>query len=162
MRMPVFDRYILAVGTMLHDVGKIGVSDAILNKVEQLTNEEWDSIKLHPVVGYDVLEPVGFLTPEHLALVRSHHERLDGSGYPDSLRGDAIDFRVRVLAVADTYDAMSGDRAYRKGLSKARILEELTFCAQEKLDPEVARLFIDMIESGEIHRYRDFELRPDE
>ncbi|MCH8203902.1 MAG: response regulator [Candidatus Hydrogenedentes bacterium] len=151
----------LRLGAMLHDVGKIGVSDAILNKVEPLTDEEWEAIKLHPVVGYDVLEPVGFLTPEHLALVRSHHERLDGSGYPDGLRGGAIDDRVRVLAVADTYDAMSGDRAYRKGLSVERILEELRFCAREKLDPDVAALFIHMIESGEIHRYRDLELKPD-
>ena len=147
----------IRLGAMLHDVGKIGVSDAILNKVERLTDEEWTAIKLHPVVGYDVLEPVGFLTPEHLALVRSHHERLDGSGYPDGLRGGAIDDRVRVLAVADTYDAMSSDRAYRKGLSKERILEELTFCAREKLDPAVAELFIHMIESGEIDRYRDLE-----
>ena len=104
-----------------------------------------------------MLEAVGFLTPEHLALVRSHHERLDGSGYPDGLRGGAIDDRVRVLAVADTYDAMSSDRAYRKGLSKERILEDLTFCAREKLDPAVAELFIHMIESGEIDRYRDLE-----
>ncbi len=151
----------MRLGAMLHDVGKIGVSDAILNKVEPLTSEEWDAIKLHPVVGYDVLEPVGFLTPEHLALVRSHHERLDGSGYPDGLRGGAIDDRVRVLSVADTYDAMSGDRAYRKGLSDEQILEELRFCAREKLDPDVVALFIDMIECGEIHRYRDLELKPD-
>ncbi len=151
----------LRLGAMLHDVGKIGVSDAILNKVEKLTDEEWDAIKLHPVVGYDVLAPVGFLTPEHLALVRSHHERLDGSGYPDGLRGGDIDDRVRVLAVADTYDAMSGDRAYRKGLSDERILEELRFAAQEKLDPDVAALFIHLIESGEIDRYQDLELKPD-
>ncbi len=108
-----------------------------------------------------MLAPVGFLTPEHLALVRSHHERLDGSGYPDGLRGGAIDDRVRVLAVADTYDAMSGDRAYRKGLSAEQIVDELKFCAREKLDPEVTALFIHMIESGEIHRYRDLELKPD-
>ncbi len=161
MGMSSKDVETLRLGAMLHDVGKIGVSDAILNKVEQLTNEEWDAIKLHPVVGYEVLAPVGFLTPEHLALVRSHHERLDGSGYPDALRGGEIDDRVRVLAVADTYDAMSGDRAYRKGLSKGKILKELRFCAREKLDPDVAGLFIEMIESEEIHRYRDLELKSD-
>ena len=150
----------IRLGAMLHDVGKIGVSDAILNKVEPLTDEEWEAIKLHPVVGYDVLAPVSFLTPEHLALVRSHHERLDGSGYPDGLRGSEIDLRVRVLAVADTYDAMSGDRAYRKGLSEEKIIEELTWCAQEKLDPDVTALFIEMIKSGEIHQYRDHEIMP--
>ncbi len=150
------------LGAMLHDVGKIGVSDAILNKAEPLTIEDWEAIKLHPVVGYDVLAPVGFLTPEHLALVRSHHERLDGSGYPDGLRGGAIDDRVRVLSVADSYDAMSSDRAYRQGLSKERILKELRYGAREKLDPDVVALFIHMIESGEIHRYRGLELKPDE
>ncbi|MDK1021587.1 MAG: response regulator [Candidatus Hydrogenedentes bacterium] len=159
--MPSKDVETMRLGAMLHDVGKIGVSDAILNKVEPLIYAEWEAIKLHPVVGYDVLAPVGFLKPEHLALVRSHHERLDGSGYPDGLREGAIDDRVRVLAVADTYDAMSGDRAYRKGLSAEEIVDELRFCAHDKLDPEVVALFIHMIESGEIHRYRDLELKPD-
>lgn len=140
----------LRLGAMLHDVGKIGVSDAILNKVDPLSDDEWESIKRHPVIGYDVLAPVGFISPDHLALVRSHHERLDGSGYPDALTANDIDDRVRVLAVADTYDAMSGDRAYRKGLSPEKIIEELKFCSKAKLDPRIAQLFIEMIRAGEI------------
>ena len=148
----------LKLGAMLHDVGKIGVSDAILNKVEKLTDEEWDQIKLHPVIGYDVLHHVSFLTNQHMALIRSHHERLDGSGYPDGLAGDQIDLLVRILAVADTYDAMSGDRAYRKGLNKETILEELEFCANaNKLDRDVTDLFVQLIESGEIDHFAENE-----
>jgi response regulator RpfG family c-di-GMP phosphodiesterase len=155
--MPRQDIETIRLGAMLHDVGKIGVSDAILNKVEPLVPDEWEAIKRHPVIGFDVLQPVGFITREHLAIVRSHHERLDGSGYPDALRGPSIDDRVRVLAVADTYDAMSGDRAYREGISKAHILEELSKCAGEKLDARIAQVFIDMIRSGEIERYKNVQ-----
>ncbi len=151
--MPRHDIETIRLGAMLHDVGKIGVSDAILNKVDPLVPEEWEAIKRHPVIGHDILQPVGFITREHLAIVRSHHERLDGSGYPDGLRGAAIDDRVRVLAVADTYDAMSGDRAYRRGISKERIVEELIKCSGVKMDDRISQIFIDMIRSGEIERY---------
>ena len=145
----------IRLGAMLHDVGKIGVSDAILNKVEKLTAAEWKRIKLHPVIGFEVLEPVDFLTPEHLRLVRSHHERLDGTGYPDGLSADELDDRVRVLAVADMYDAMSSSRAYRAGLSRKKILDELQRASGTQLDPTVVKLFIDMILSGEIEQYAD-------
>lgn len=147
----------LRLGAMLHDVGKIGVSDAILNKVENLTSEEWDSIKRHPVIGFDVLEPVPFLTKGHLKLIRSHHERLDGSGYPDGLKGDELDDQLRVLCVADTYDAMSGDRAYRRGIEAHEIVKELRRCSEKLLDERVTNLFIELIESGEIARYETEE-----
>ena len=152
------DQETLWLGAMLHDVGKIGVSDAILNKTEKLTDEDWEQIKLHPVIGYDVLQPVGYLNEQHLALIRSHHERLDGSGYPDGLPEDKQDMRVRILAVADTYDAMSGDRAYRKGLPPEVIIEELEFCGgANKLDPSITELFIKLIKSGEIYKYSENE-----
>ncbi len=159
MKMGMSDQDIqtMRLGAMLHDVGKIGVSDAVLNKVEKLSDDEWEAIKRHPIIGYNVLEPVGFITRQHLALVRSHHERLDGTGYPDGLKGGDIDDLVRILAVADTYDAMSGDRAYRKELPVEKIIEELKFCSEtkERLDPRVSELFIDMIKSGEIYRYKN-------
>jgi HD-GYP domain-containing protein (c-di-GMP phosphodiesterase class II) len=157
MGMSDADIQTMRLGAMLHDVGKIGVSDAVLNKVEKLSDDEWDAIKRHPVIGYNVLEPVGFITKEHLALVRSHHERLDGSGYPDGLIGTDIDDLVRILAVADTYDAMSGDRAYRKELPVEKIIDELKFCSEtkERLDARVTKLFIEMIESGEIYKYKN-------
>jgi HD-GYP domain-containing protein (c-di-GMP phosphodiesterase class II) len=149
----------LRLGAMLHDVGKIGVADTVLNKPERLGELDWRQIKQHPVIGYEVLEPVGFLTDDHLSLVRSHHERLDGSGYPDGLTGHELSDLVRVIAVADTYDAMSGDRAYRKGLAPRRIVEELRKASGRQIDRKVANLFIDMIETGEITRYATQEPR---
>jgi response regulator RpfG family c-di-GMP phosphodiesterase len=147
----------LRLGAALHDLGKIGVSDSVLNKVEQLTSEEWESIKRHPVIGYDVLSPTQFLTPEHLSLVRSHHERLDGSGYPDALHGEELSDLVRVLAVADSYDAMSSDRAYRTGMSPPEVVNELKRCGGDKLDRRISDLFIELIESGEIEQYENYE-----
>ena len=156
--LSVKDQETIRLGAMLHDVGKIGVSDAILNKVEKLTDEEWEQIKLHPVIGFDVLKPVAYLTSEHLALIRSHHERLDGTGYPDGLKEEEQDLRVRILAVADTYDAMSGDRAYRKGLPAEKILSELEYCAgSRKLDADVVEMFIKLIKNGKIYEYAETE-----
>lgn len=152
------DQETLWLGAMLHDVGKIGVSDTILNKTEKLSDEDWEQIKLHPVIGYDVLHPLAYLNEQHLALIRSHHERLDGTGYPDGLTEDQQDMRVRILAVADTYDAMSGDRAYRKGLPPEVIIEELEFCGgANKLDSTITELFIKLIKSGEIYHYGEHE-----
>ncbi|MFP6597797.1 MAG: HD-GYP domain-containing protein, partial [Candidatus Hydrogenedentota bacterium] len=158
MGLSIEDQETLRLSAILHDVGKIGVSDAILNKVEKLTDEEWGQIRQHPVIGYDVLKSVAYLTPEHLAVIRSHHERLDGTGYPDGLSEDKQDQRVRILAVADTYDAMSGDRAYRKGLPAEKILSELEYCAEsKKLDANVVKVFIKLIKDGTIYRFADAE-----
>lgn len=147
----------LRLGAALHDLGKIGVNDAVLNKVDRLSSDEWEMIKRHPVIGYDVLSPTQFLTQDHLALVRSHHERLDGSGYPDALSGDGLNDLVRVLAVADCYDAMSSDRAYRTGMSPPEVVSELKRCGGDQLDGRVTRLFVDLIESGEIEQYENYE-----
>jgi HD-GYP domain-containing protein (c-di-GMP phosphodiesterase class II) len=154
---PMKDVETLRLGAALHDLGKIGVNDAVLNKVERLTSDEWELIKRHPVIGYDVLSPTQFLSQEHLALVRSHHERLDGSGYPDGLEGNNINDLVRVLAVADCYDAMNSDRAYRQGMSPAEVAGELKRCGGDQLDGKITRLFIDLIESGEIEQYENYE-----
>jgi len=152
------DQETIWLGAMLHDVGKVGVSDVILNKTEKLSDEDWEQIKIHPVIGYDVLKPVSYLNEQHLALIRSHHERLDGTGYPDGLTEDQQDIRVRILAVADTYDAMFSDRAYRKGLPPEVIIEELEFCGNsKKIDKDVANLFIKLIKSGEINHYGENE-----
>lgn len=145
----------LHLGAMLHDIGKVGVADTVLNKVDPLTDDDWEMIKRHPVIGYDVLRPVHILTDEHLALVRSHHERIDGSGYPDGLANDQISDLVRVIAVADTYDAMASDRAYRPGMDPDKITEQLRRLAGVSLDERVAKLFVDLIGSGEILRAND-------
>lgn len=149
----------LRLGAMLHDVGKIGVNDEILHKTDKLSDEEWEEIKKHPVIGYEVLQPVGFLTDAHLELVRSHHERIDGTGYPEGLKGSNVSDLVRVIGAADTYDAMSGDRAYRKGMSPECIAEEFRRLSGSQFDERVAKLFVELIESGEIERYATYEPR---
>jgi response regulator RpfG family c-di-GMP phosphodiesterase len=141
---------LLNLGAGLHDIGKIGVNDGILNKSEALSDQEWDMIRLHPLIGYDVLEPVHFLTKGHLDLVRHHHERVDGTGYPDGLEGDQVPEIVRILTVADAFDAMSSSRAYRKGITAEHIIEELKRCSGAQFDSRIANLFIEMIESGEV------------
>ena len=141
---------VLRVGAALHDVGKIGVKDDILNKVGKLTPEEWDMIKRHPLVGYEVLRPVRMLTEEHLQLVRGHHERVDGKGYPDGLKGDEIPPLTRVIVVADAYDAMASDRAYRPALSPSEIRKQLIEFSGTQFAPEVARMFVDLMDSGAI------------
>lgn len=140
----------LRLGAMLHDVGKIGVPDTILNKKDPLSPLEWGYIKQHPLIGYDMLAPVSFLNEAHLAIVRSHHERMDGSGYPDGLSKDNLSEGVRIISVADAFDAMSGDRAYRTGMSTTDIIDELRRAAQSALDPRICNLFIDLIASGDL------------
>jgi response regulator RpfG family c-di-GMP phosphodiesterase len=142
------DIEVLRLGAALHDVGKVGVADGILNKCGELTADEWDAIRRHPLVGYEVLMPVRVLRPEHRQLVRGHHERMDGTGYPDGLSGDQLSPMTRVIVVADAYDAMASDRAYRPALSPPRIVEQLKRNSGTQFDPEVATVFVDLVESG--------------
>lgn len=114
-----------------------------------------EMVKQHPIVGYEVLLPVRILTKEHLQLVRSHHERIDGTGYPDGLQGDQIPLVVRVLTVADSYDAMSSRRPYRPPLSSATIIEQLQRYSGSQFDPDVANIFINLIEEGEVPPYEN-------
>lgn len=141
---------VLRVGAALHDVGKMGIKDEILNKEGELTEEEWQEIRRHPVVGYEVLLPVRHLTKEHLQLVRGHHERMDGAGYPDGLAGDQLFPLTRIIVVADAYDAMASGRAYRSALPPEEITCELERNAGTQFDPEVARVFVELIRSGEV------------
>ena len=150
MGLPKPEIELLNLGAGLHDIGKIGVNDGILNKSEPLSDQEWDMIRLHPQIGYDVLEPVHFLTKGHLDLVRYHHERVDGNGYPDGLEGDQVPEIVRILTVADAFDAMSSSRAYRRGMPCDRIIEELKRCSGAQFDARIVKLFIEMIQAGEI------------
>ncbi|MCZ7584237.1 MAG: HD domain-containing protein [Deltaproteobacteria bacterium] len=120
----------------LHDIGKIGVPDTILQKPSGLTKEEFDAIKMHPIVGERILEPLGML-PEEQSIIRHHHERWDGRGYPDGLAGTDIPFLVRIVSLADSYDAMTSDRAYRKGMDHAVAMEEIVRTAGAQFDPNV-------------------------
>ncbi len=123
-------------GALLHDVGKIGIPDAILAKRGPLTSAEWDKMKTHPEQGYRMLERVGFLA-DALPVIRYHHERFDGSGYPDGLQGEQIPLGARIFAVADSFDAMTSDRPYRPGCSPEVALAEIARCSGSQFDPEV-------------------------
>jgi HD-GYP domain-containing protein (c-di-GMP phosphodiesterase class II) len=134
----------LRKSALLHDIGKIGVRDSVLFKEGKLTDEEFDQIKSHPVLGENILrqiEPVEKMTP-YLGGVRSHHERYDGKGYPDGLAGEGIPLYGRIIAVADAYDAMTSDRPYRKGMDHDQALTILEQGRGTQWDPEFAGLFL--------------------
>ncbi len=120
----------------LHDIGKLTIPNSILNKEGRLTEEEWDVIKKHPVVGANILKPVIF-DKQLLSVVRYHHERYDGTGYPDKLKGDDIDIFTMIISVADAYDAMTSDRPYRKALSREQALDEFEKCKGSQFKVEV-------------------------
>ena len=120
------DRRNLRRAGLLHDIGKIGIPLEYLNKPGKLTTEEYEIVKLHPVIGHEICKPLRTMVPL-LALIRGHHERLDGHGYPDGLAHEAISLPLRCLSIADVYDALTSDRAYRKAMTRdgaLRVLRE--------------------------------------
>jgi putative nucleotidyltransferase with HDIG domain len=130
-------------GSLLHDVGKIGVSDTILLKPGKLTEEEWVAMRRHPEIGYNMLRQVKFLeAPAEIIL--SHHERWDGKGYPRGLRGEDIPLGARIFMVVDTFDSMTSDRPYRKALATQKALDEVLRCRGAQFDPEVVEAFLDI------------------
>lgn len=131
--------------TLLHDIGKVGVKDSVLNKPDKLTPEEWEMIKKHPEIGEEILKPV-LDNPDMLAIVRGHHERYDGKGYPDGLSKDQINIYAAIVAVADAYDAMTTDRAYRKALSKSDAIRQLKENRGTQFHPQVVDAFIEILE----------------
>jgi len=134
--LPSVDSPEMEFGFLLHDIGKVAVPDAILFKASQLTGEEYALIKKHPVTGWDILRGIEFLGDAKL-VVRHHHERWDGAGYPDGLAGEAIPHAARVFAVADTLDALTTDRPYRTGSSWTHARATITACAGTQFDPQV-------------------------
>jgi putative nucleotidyltransferase with HDIG domain len=126
----------LRVGTILHDIGKIGVPDAILNKRAKLTDEEFVVMKSHPVIGYEICKPL-MLSEGVLMIIRNHHEKLDGSGYPDGLKGGELPLSLRIVCVADAFDAMSSRRPYRSVMDTSTVLAELSRGAGTQFDPVV-------------------------
>jgi len=133
----------LQYGFLLHDVGKIGIPDEILLKPSPLTASEQRLIENHTILGEQMLSGVGVLREEGLKVVRSHHERWDGNGYPDQLRGPAIPLGARIFAVADALDAITSDRPYRSRSSWAAAVEEIEAKAETQFDPEVVEAFGD-------------------
>lgn len=133
----------LGRGALLHDIGKIGVPDAILLKPGKLTEGEWIEMRKHPQVGYDILRSIDFLGPS-AEVVLSHQERFDGGGYPRGLSGDAIPLWARIFAIADTFDAMTTDRPYRKALPREVAFEEIRRFSGSQFDPRCADAFLSM------------------
>lgn len=130
----------LEFGSLLHDIGKIGVPDAILRKPAKLTDDEWVKMRQHPLHGQAILREIKFLEGA-ARVVAQHHEKWDGSGYPMGLRGDEIDLNARIFAVADAFDAMISDRVYRAGRSYAEAAAELEKCSSQQFDPNVVAAF---------------------
>lgn len=130
------------IGAHLHDIGKIGVPDCILNKPGKLNDIEYAIMKSHPMIGYNIISRVRVLKPM-ADIVRHHHERMDGKGYPDGLKGDKISLASRIVAIADTFDAMTSQRAYRKKLSVAEAIAELQRHRGTQFDADLIDLVID-------------------
>ena len=131
---------VLARGTLLHDIGKIGVPDSILWKPGKLTDEEWVEMRKHVEYGFKMLKSIHFLRDAAL-IVQHHHERYDGSGYPNRMSGDNIVIGARIFAIADTYDAMTTNRPYRKALTDRDAREEIKRCNGTQFDPKITEAF---------------------
>lgn len=136
----------VVMAALLHDIGKIGVPDRVLLKGGELTEEELAEIKKHPELGWMALKNMGDFKALGL-IVLHHHERMDGGGYPGGLKGSAIPLGSRIIAVADSYDALTTDRPYRKARTRQEAVDELLACVESQFDPRVLAAFLDSLES---------------
>lgn len=143
------ERKWLRIASVLHDIGKIGIEDQILKKSGNLSPEEFEIIKQHSIMGAEIIEPIRQLR-DIVPGIKYHHEKVDGNGYPEGLKGDSIPLLAKIVAVADTYDAMTTDRPYRKALTKDEAFQELKRCAGTQFDERVVNAFIKAYERGEI------------
>jgi HD-GYP domain-containing protein (c-di-GMP phosphodiesterase class II) len=142
----------------LHDIGKIGIPDAVLKKQTKLTDEEYAIIKLHPETGAAILKHIKSLK-DLVPAVYHHHEQFDGNGYPHGIKGTAIPLHARIIALADTFDAMTSSRAYRKALSFRTALNEIERNRGTQFDPDIANIFIEILRESPYYfsRFREPE-----
>ncbi len=140
----------IRLAALLHDLGKIGIPDAVLHKPGPLTAEEWAIMRGHPEIGQQILAQVGGVFALLSRIVVAHHERWDGKGYPHGLAKEAIPIGARILSVVDSYDAMLSDRPYRKPLSAAQARAELRRCSGSQFDPIVVAAFLQVLDEGEV------------
>ena len=136
----------LKIGGLFHDVGKIGVPDNILQKEGKLSDDEYSEIKNHPTIGAHILSTASIFQ-DILPIVKYHHERYDGNGYPERLQGEKIPYLARITAVADTFDAMTSKRVYRDSIPLEQVIEEFKRCKGTQFDPQLADLFVDILEN---------------
>ena len=144
MGLPRSDVEVVEIACRLHDLGKIAVHEHILTKPGKLTKEEFEEIKLHPLKGVEILKPLTFLN-KIMKLVEQHHERYDGKGYPYGQKAKDIDLGARIMAVADSYDAMTTDRPYARALSNEEAIKELKQCSGSQFDPQIVDVFIEIL-----------------
>ena len=144
IRVPTEHRQAIALGAILHDVGKIGIADSILLKPQSLTDEEWAKMRQHPLIGEHMLTNIDFVKSA-LPIIRHHHERWDGMGYPDKLKGQEIPIGARIVAICDAFDAMTTDRPYRKAMSVDDACKELLANAGSQFDPTCVALAVQII-----------------
>ena len=143
---------------LLHDIGKIGVSDEIINKNGKLTPEEYEAIKQHTVIGKQILSSI--VEFPHLSIgANHHHERFDGRGYPDKLKGDDIPELARIIAVADAYDAMSSKRSYRDPIPQEKVRQEIVKGIGTQFDPDYALLMLKLIDEDKDYKMREHHER---
>lgn len=138
--------HILKIGGLFHDIGKIGIPDSILLKESKLSDEEYSQIKNHPMIGVHMLGDAAIFT-DILPIVKHHHERYDGRGYPSQLVGDDIPYVARIAAVADTFDAMTSKRSYRDSLPIDVVRAEIERCSGTQFDPNIAKIFLDIMDN---------------
>jgi HD-GYP domain-containing protein (c-di-GMP phosphodiesterase class II) len=137
----------VSTSALLHDIGKIGIPDEVLNKKGKLSKENWEAIKAHPRLGANIVSNIPNLAP-CVSSILHHHERWDGSGYPQGLKGEEIPLEARILAIADSFEAMTSARPYRPALSLEAVVKELRQGAGIQFDPKLVEIFIGIIEAG--------------
>ena len=135
-------------------MGKIGIPDSIINKEGKLTEEEYGVIKSHPVIGSQILSEISDFPYLSIA-ARNHHERYDGKGYPDGLKGQGIPEMARIISVADAYDAMTSNRSYRRQMSQEQVREELHRCSGTQFDPVFAQIMLNLIDQDKDYTMRE-------
>lgn len=137
----------ISAAALLHDIGKVGISDKVLNKKGKFSIDDWEVMKTHPALGVNIVSNVPSLAPCVPAILY-HHERYDGTGYPEGLKGDNIPLEARILAIADAFDAMTSVRHYRDSISHEEAIEELKRCAGTQFDPQLVEVFVSIIQAG--------------
>lgn len=136
----------LKIGGLFHDIGKIGIPDSILLKPGKLTDDEYSEIKNHPSIGAHILSSAAIFK-EMIPIVKYHHEKYDGNGYPSRLRGEDIPYLARITAVADTFDAMTSRRSYRDAMDLQKVIDEIKRCEGTQFDPQIAEAFLEILEN---------------
>ena len=134
----------IRIAGLMHDIGKMGIDEKILNKCNGLNNDEWKEIKRHPEIGYRILSSVNEFS-DMASYILEHHERWDGNGYPRSLKGEEISLQARIIAIADAFDAMTSVRTYSNPLSKEEAISEVLRCSGTQFDPYIAKVFVEKV-----------------